>query len=575
MKNSLIVRLLSSSLVLLLSLQVAAQTTPSAESGDGASAVPRELSKAEKEKKGLEVLRAALMQSRDYSAPANRIYIGSLGASLLWPHDAAEARALLADVRGRLKELGAQPITDEGQLRTVQMVFSGSRQLAVQVAAYDPAAALEFLRATEPPKGLGLENDNLEISVAAVAAREHPKEAEKLAAENLQTGDVILLAGSIQAIAGKDPAGGAQLANQLVDRVIANLPNEGGTGRAIEFLQFAGSGLFDRKGQSGGGDTATFPADSLRPLAMALLNASRSQGFPSEQVDALRSSLPMLQKLVPAEAAAFARAHPPRARDESGGNGAFQIVSASNRPEQQATDADPAAEFVLSNDVSLDEVRRLIGRSRVSQQEQQRALQAAEAAGRTKSQQKRQPGNSQPPAGSFVTSQVNFYLQWANSLLGRKDTKNAAALLEDARTLLPSEPESARQMDLLAQIATMYCDLDRARAAEIGLALIRKFNEIAPSILTVGDFLMRDEMTVMQNGELLLSPFVMGVREEIPLLTKMAQSDPEAAVKLADELQRPEIRTLAYLQIARALLDSENRSWSPRRSFAGVAFVTD
>jgi hypothetical protein len=199
MKPSSFVRFLSLSLTLLLGLPMVAQATPR-ENPDPSR---RELSKAEKESKGLAALRAAMAQSREYSAPNNRIFVESLAASLLWPTDEAEARALLGDVRGRLKELGAQPITDEAQLRTVQIVFEGTRMLAVEIAAYDPATALEFLRATEPPKSLGMENDNLELSVAAVAAHDHPKVAERLAAENIQAGDVMGLAGDLQQRSGR------------------------------------------------------------------------------------------------------------------------------------------------------------------------------------------------------------------------------------------------------------------------------------------------------------------------------------------------------------------------------------
>jgi hypothetical protein len=361
-----------------------------------------------------------------------------------------------------------------------------------------------------------------------------------------------------------------------VDRVIANLGNPGGLDKAIEFLHFTGRGLISNDRSEKEGGAAAFPPDSLRPLALALLNAARKPGFPNGGIDQVQSSLPLLQKLAPADAAAFARAHPRRAEnsDESVASGpAFQIVSDPGLAEQPAADS-PVADFVLVNDVALDEVRRLIARSGVSQQEQQRALEEAEHANRKKSEAKKR-GNTQPFGGSFTNSQVSFYLQWARSLLGRNDRKNAAALLEDARALLPAEPETGRQMDLLIQIATVYCDLDPGRAAELAPALLRKINELLPSLVVVGNFIMSDEMTLMQNGELLLSSYLsMGADQEIGLLTRIAQSDPDAALKLADGLQRPELRTLVYLKIAAALLGKENHGqWFPRRAFSG--FVVD
>ncbi len=574
MTRSLSSRFLSLAAVLLLALPLVAQTTPTPEAG--AAAPPRELSKAEKEKKAVAVLREALKQSRQYSAPVNRMYIGSLAASLLWPHDEPEARALLAEVRGRLKELGAQPIINAGQLRSVQMIFAASRQLAVEIAAEDPVAALEFLQNTEPPKSLGMENDNSEICVAALAASKNPKVAERLAAEIIQTGDEIGLAETIRAIAARDPAGASQLANQLVDRVMASLSTQGGIEKALEFLLYCIGPSASRVGSneeaSANNSTLAFPQDSLRPLAAALMNAVSKPDFPG-YVGQLEASLPILQKLAPAETAAFARSHPERAmrQDESGAGVvvANRAVPSSGDWEQPA--ALPVTEFLFSNNITLDEVHRLIGRAHVSQQEQQRALEQAERVIRAKLDHKRELGNTQLPSGNFLNAQVSFYVQWAGSLLARKDKKNAAALLEDARSLLPSEPESGHQMELLGQIAIAYCVLDTARAGEIVLPVVRKFNELLPSLLIVGDFILKDEMPLTEGGELLLSsPVVMGLGEGMSVLTRIAASDPEAALNLADQLQRPEVRTLAYLQIASTLLGKETHSFS-RRLFTGVS----
>ena len=148
---------------------------------------------------------------------------------------------------------------------------------------------------------------------------------------------------------------------------------------------------------------------------------------------------------------------------------------------------------------------------------------------------------------------AGMLIQMAQNAIGRKQPEIARQLLEETRTLLPNTPGDLQEMNLLAQLADAYSSVDAAHSSEILGSLVATVNQKLPALAAADGFYW-GQRSFMGNEMLLkLGPAAEMMRGISNTLAALAVNNPQYS-SIAGQLQRPEARTLAYLEIARRLL---------------------
>lgn len=109
-------------------------------------------------------------------------------------------------------------------------------------------------------------------------------------------------------------------------------------------------------------------------------------------------------------------------------------------------------------------------------------------------------------------------------------------------------------MSVLAQIAEGYAAADPGRAVDILEPLIATLNQKMPALAVVDGFVGWSHSFVGNEMMMQFGPGAEMARGITNAIATLAVQQPERAAGLASSLQRPELRTIAYMEMARRLL---------------------
>ena len=148
---------------------------------------------------------------------------------------------------------------------------------------------------------------------------------------------------------------------------------------------------------------------------------------------------------------------------------------------------------------------------------------------------------------------VQILTRLVNSLIAKGDKKGALELLNEGRTAVDAAPPSPGQMLAQLQLARAYSSLDPDQSFALVQPLIAKTNELIAAAALLDGF----ETTYLSDGEWVVPGMnnlgnVLGNLNQT--LALLARLDFDRTRLLADQIQRPELRLTADLEIARGTL---------------------
>lgn len=536
--------------------------------------------------RGIAMLHDAVEASRQLSQPANRIYVEAACIQFLWDSDEPLARSLVKSVEAHYQELSRQlgPMS-RNERGFLQQAYFMRRQVIDAVAAHDAKLALEFLRDTRPPfdTGNGNQEGELEMALAMRAARENAKLAVELVRNSGAPNSGMLPSVLDQAYAS-DPAAATQAAAEIVQRLMAApAGDQQAFFGATQLLQYYGNRQADgpafvmRPGRAA--QHSVVSAALLQQLASSLLAKAQKADFPPNLRQNLQNITPVLEKIVPGSPALLQLSK--AAENNVGQNQFWQQLNdvaehgtvqqgvefAQRSPDPFRTQAYERIASKMAGDGNFSAASEFLEQAELPPEQRQQLLQNL----------KRNAVYQQSNRGAFEQARAtasglddpydraSLLVQLAQNALAQKQPAAAESLLNEARSLSPAIPSNIQDFNLLVQIANVYAGFQASQAVEVLEPLIAEANLKLPAMAVVDGFTWGQRSFI--SGEMALqsgaaAELVRGISNTV---ANMAPEHFDEAHRLAGEFQRPEARTIVYLEIARRLL-SENPGNRGRRA---------
>lgn len=524
---------------------------------------------AELRNKAIGLLESVADQIGTLQSPENRARLGSNIAALLWKHNEQRARTLLASVQNDINA-GLQKVDEDKRTQNqTRMVFLKLRMDTVErIAKLEAETALAFLQATEPDPELTKSYEiadltrNLELRLANQIAAENPELALKLGRKSLARGYSNDLLRLLRLLQRKDK----EKAESLYEEFVAKLVSNGLTQHSAAFY-FAQNLARSFK-------PPVVDEQPYRELIKLFIDTAFKHGC--EKATAkdnetyfcreLASLLPQMEKVDSSRTAELKRWEP--------------------EPEQSRYDPIVFQEVEeLMQTGTIDEVLALaVKHPQLRQHIHWRAITMAEAAGDIERARKLASEHIDHPetrretlarldrtqswlemtAEKLVEAQailnkipnqhakIIFLLHLANQF-GVKDRKLALKLLSQASEMIDSMKPGREQTELELSLAMLYCVEKDERGFDRMQSLMPKLNELVAAAIKLDGY---DSHNVRDGEWNMSSQGSVG-----SLLTTLSQGagyfgwcDFDRAVNLASQFERTEIRLMAQLKLAQAIL---------------------
>jgi hypothetical protein len=538
---------------------------------------------------GLGLVDDALREGQAIHLPENIIYLKMGAANLLWDHDEKRARILYQEAAAALVDLGSIPLssTPAGQQRYYS--FSQWRgELIRSIAPHDADLAYSVLLSTSglsKSSNRGRQNPNedqyLESYIATTGFSRDPTRALQIAEASLKRGVSQNVVGMINQIRGSDSAAAAKLADLVYQRLQTEdvLKDWESVSAAIGFLNLIKPVQSDPRATSGP-NLPTFPLseESYKTLLLRLIDSAvtypqsmanrdgNSRGAAQYLVNQLSSMQNEIQRYAP-ERAAELRKVTTRVQQTDPYNQQWQRLQQTiqNEPIETAlaaVDKAPAdqrdnlyqqlAWRALSNGNEQQAIQ--IAREKISEpsyreqffqnlnyQATQRALEEGKLGeARSKISQIADPMKR-------AMALIN-----ASQQIASKDPTAAISFLDEARSSLPQQVEDEQQYSTLASIAMAYASQKSDKAFEILDPLADKLNDLTVAAQMMNGFGAYN----FQDGELMrgggnLSNIIGQLSNALGAAGRL--DTPRAKLVIA-KLQRPELRSSVFLDLARPIL---------------------
>jgi DNA-directed RNA polymerase subunit F len=515
----------------------------------------------------------------------NRARMGSNIAESLWSRDDKRARDLLVSVEQDINA-GLQEHENDPGANYTFMVFLRLREDTVErIAKHDPELAFGFLKRTEPVSSTPLPREVVErerefqLRLAKRFAATSPETSVKLARQTLDrqvSNDLLVL---LIRLSSKDK----QQAQILYRDVVAKL-REANFKQYWPEIEFAKNLLQFFTPPAADESTYRELIDVL--LAKAL---ERGCGKPSSNEEDDRTGLcrqfgamlPLMEKFSPAQAGRL-KHWDPEHQGYRQGSGSLAFYELND----------------LAENGTIDEILGLASRyPEIAGQAYLRAIWRAEADGDFEEAKKIASGytGNDPYVRQTMTNRMDHYERAARMTDERlaevqqklaampmmqriqvllilakdiepADSKKAVKLLDQANAMIDALPLGGMQTGFQIQMAMVYCLARNERGFGIIESLMPRFNELVAAAAKLDGYdthyLSNDEWNMSANG-------VIG-----SLLTVLAHNagyfawcDFDRAVALSTQFERGEIRMMAQLKLAQAILAG------PPKRIVGAAVI--
>jgi hypothetical protein len=593
-------------LVLLLVIPIVrAQSAP-----PETSAAEKKKARDEREKRTLALVDEIITESQSLKLPENRIRIDIALAGSLWSRDEKRARSLFKEAAASLSEITAAIESEDPEYRNQAQLPQQLRQEMVQIAAnHDARLAVDFLRATRidstsrsPNSGLTNLEAQLEMRVANQIADKDPSDALSVAEDSLKIALDYEALNLLYRLQSQQKA----LAERFLDDILTGLRTYGignspAAPIALNLLRTWSENNRVAKDPSAPRTTAVlslsnFDEGTARELANMIIDALLSKE-PARTVTAygrtfidgpsslypgqingifqqLKPLLPDIERLAPDRVAAIR----PRIVEFEKSYEAQQGPWVKYQELAQTGTSDALMEAAKSAPSEVvDNLVRQAALKAVNQGDDGRARQIVE---NIADPMQRADLKSQLVRQSFyrasgqkrltearalisrlpsVEEQANLLAQMASSFAGEGENTTAIQLLGEAEVLLGDRALSYGQLQVQMQIARAYGPLDASKTNAMVEKVIDQINGLTAAALVLSGF---DIQQHFRAGEFVISgsnALNMITQETARELGSISLIDYERAASMAGRLQRPEMRVMALLQIAQAMLGTDTR----------------
>lgn len=541
---------------------------PSLTNAQEAAVNPTEEAKAIA-KQALELLDSIAAGMTALRNSGNRIFLTSAVADLLWTNDEKRAREFFEIVKQEM--VAASADLDPGDQQYFDMLQQRRRECLDRMARRDPEMAMSFLRATRPAKSANinqqLNETNLEMYLASLLVARDPELVLKLGRQTLRRGVSYPLISLLSQLGAKNK----DLAQTLHKEILDRLRTED-LSKNHEPANAAWNLVYSFQPPQASEDTHRELVELLASLIASPTPATRnSQNYYNQ----FQSFLPQLEKYAPARVPMLrqlfqnskpivdSNARMYQALNEASQRGTVEdVLALANRygPEfnqqiyQQAAwkamgsgDANRARQIISEFVPDLAQRRQML--ERLDNQILWNAINGSKVAEARELLSK----------VKSVEQRVQLLVNLAMNVANKGDKRQALDLFVEARTMLDSAPANMVKLNAQLQLAQGYASLDASQSVALMQSIVTLVNQLVAAAVVLDGF----ENRYLQEGEWMkpgftnLSNLVNRIEQS---LGQLALRDAEGARGLSDQLERPEIRLMAQLEIAQALMSKRNES---------------
>ena len=533
--------------------------------------------------------------------PENRSYILAAAADLLWEHNEPHARNLFWDALNTLNLMnsgsqvtkGAKPSEKERQQNFTQYfaLFRLRQELLQRVARHEPQLALDMLRSSRqaPLEPVAWMRDgfvppddrSLEQQIATEAAARDPQKALQLARESLAKGFSYQLIPLLLRLNQKNAEMGTKFGGEVISKLRGrNLATDlQGSSIAVSLLTFSRipTGPTLTK-PSAAVQTLTLAEEQRRELVELITNAALTESGNANLLYALSGILPEIKEFAPERVALVQKklaafnqtlTKEQRISDEYNSltrNGTPEellkladTVSDNDRGwmQQQAVvmaamkgRADSFREFI--NTEISDESRRKSLLDALDTEQINIALEKSD----TEELQKLLPKIRHKEERARVMSELAITLEKK----GKHD--EALTLLNEAQTLIKTGFENDTQTYALLALVGAYALVEPAKAFGIIERTVDRANDEMAKLVLLDKFISTG---IIKKGELSMQhsamiPIDFAVFKYGKSVAALANADFDRTRAAADRFERIELRLMARLLLAQALLRHEEQA---------------
>lgn len=532
--------------------------------------------------KAFKLLESAAGQLNSLQSPENRARLGANIADSLWSHDEKRARALFALVEEDIRAgMANRDLEDPKDALTLKVFLKLRVDTVERIAKYDAELALAFLKATEfvsderLPRDITQLESGLEIRLAKLAANANPDMALKLARQSLAQGVSDELLQVLRQLNKRHKEHAMTLYKEVVKKLRElNLTNEWKTARFAELLV-----------QSFKPPTANDP--TFRELISLLVTRALEHGCATtasledneaEFCRLVASVLPQLEKLDP-RAAQLKRwsnkdeelsVAPETVQEffEVYQDGTINdlFALAAKNPEfsddilrfaaNKALDAgDFAQARRIANDRMVDPDRKRDLVDDITRREKWNLADDKELA----------EMESRLDHVPSVAHRIRILLSFT-AHYGAKNRTTALKLLKQGADMADSMKPGNEQTQAQLTLAVHYCLLKSDRGFAIMESLMSKLNELVNAAMKLDGYetgYVRDgEWNMSANGP--VGVILTGLSNNAG---SFAWCDFDRAVSLAAQFERSEIRLMAQVKLAQAVLAGPPKSLRDRYGY--------
>jgi len=559
------------------------------------------------QKKTLSLLDETVGAAWSLKLPENRSYVLTKAADLMWPHDEKRARGLFWEALNSLNPPGNQaldastpknpPANDSAKpsapktptkeqeqiLNQYYATLQKRREFLRKVAWRDPQLALDMLHASRPPLPrqiagafLPVDETDLEQEITYAAAARDPKRALQIARESMAKGLTFQILNLLNQVAQQDEDAGSQLAGEIIAKLNTENFNTSAYAPyiAIQLLQLSRTG--------GAILMASVPPDSSfkrlklddnqkQDLVDMLTNAALNVTKPEHILLNIRFVMPEIEQYAPDRAAKlkvqltdFNRTLPQAQQDWNNFNARFEnatpeeMIKAANKvgDDQRATLFHQAAAKAVARG-DADRYRELINSQVESEDERKAALDSLNSEqmyydlseGKTDDLDKLLPLIRAREQRAMAMAHLAIMLE-------KKDQhEEAVKLLDEARALVKVDLTNEKESNSLLAVMLGYSLVDPPKAFAMIEPIIDRTNE------DVSKLVLLDKIAksgAIKNGEIIINqpqiPIDFAMLQYSPGVAALGRADFDRTKALADRFQRNELRIVARLLLAQAIL---------------------
>jgi len=548
----------------------------------------------ETEKKALDLVEALSEQVLNLHSSANRIRAESEVADLLWVRDEKRSRTLFtAAVTQLTSQISELDYSDPEVYNEMQRISSSRQELVLRIAPHDADLAISALQLTR------LQTDNrsryggnwtanseanLEMMLANVIAAKDPAAALKLARTSLSRGVSWNVIAFLPTLYQKD----AKSAQILYKEIVGRIKDDNVT-RNAELANNAWTLLVSFEPPKADEDTYR---DLLTSMLGYILTSNR-QTAPGMNVAQnmyyqIERIMPLVDKYAPARSAELrewsqgvehtldpsAKMYQEMRRISEKGTVDDMLALASKYPPefQNLLYQNAAWKAVSGGDTArakeiADKIADPVQRRQVTDQIDNQAARAAEG------DNKVVEAHRLAEKANTVNRKLEILLQTANTIVNSGgDKKSALDLLNEAKAIVASTPQSAAELTAQLRLAQAYMRLDTDQAFAILQPVVVRLNElVAAAVVLDGiDFhYLKDGEWIMPGANNLGN--MVGSLDQI--IASLGRIDFDRARTLADQIGRPEMRVLMEIDLVQTALGVKNPV-NPTFGVRGMSGVT-